>query len=154
LPPANPAAVVGQSADLACGIVLFDVWIANGDRHNRNIVHDRNTGRIQVFDHSHAFYSVNGGRAHLEANRNSLGIGGHCLAAEISSHSGLMRWEERIQAVPDFYIWEAVAEAVEVGLPEADKDFCAQFLLDRRQRLMDLIRNSRPVFPRLQPPLL
>src|SRR5438128_655766 len=54
LPPANAAAIVANHPSLAWGIVLFDVWVLNGDRHNGNIAYDQPSNRVQIFDHSHA----------------------------------------------------------------------------------------------------
>ncbi len=154
LPPASPAGVVSQDPALACGIVLFDIWVTNCDRHDRNLMHDRGTGRVQVFDHSHALFGPNGGRGQLESHRKELGIAGHCLAPEIVNPAGMHTWNERIKSVPDYYIRGIVEAAVAVGLPDTDRDFCADFLLERRTQLLDLIANHRETFPKMQYSLL
>ena len=56
LPPADPGMIASDHPELACGIVLFDVWIVNGDRHRGNIAHDRTTNRVQISDHSHCLF--------------------------------------------------------------------------------------------------
>src|SRR5262249_23482686 len=53
LPPADAAALVANHPRLACGIVLFDMWVVNDDRHGRNIVFDTASNKVEVFDHSH-----------------------------------------------------------------------------------------------------
>src|SRR5262245_35107395 len=37
LPPANPAALMASHHALAWGIVLFDIWVLNDDRHANNL---------------------------------------------------------------------------------------------------------------------
>jgi len=150
LPPVDAAVISAQQPTLSCGIVLFDVWVVNRDRHSRNIANDKTTGKVHIFDHSHAFFS---GRASLETNRNQLGIGGHCLVPELTTFKGLHDWLNRINGIPEYYVREAIASAVKVGLPDVDRDFCSDFLLERRKRLVDLIKANRNSFSKIQPPL-
>jgi hypothetical protein len=152
LPPADPAAVVTNLPDLACGIVAFDAWVLNTDRHTQNIAYDTTTNRVQIFDHSHAFF-VGGGRTRLEASVTQLGLGGHCLAVRLRSLDGLRPWCRRIGSVPDYYISSLVAPACEVGLPSEDRDFCATFLMQRRDRLATLLKDNQATFPQVQPHL-
>ena len=148
LPPADAAAIVAAHAELAWGIVLFDAWVVNFDRHAGNIAFDATTNKVQVFDHSHAFCHANL-EAHLNAQVNSLGIGGHCLAAEIMSASGFDTWLHRIASVPDYYIREVVESARAAGLPADKVTFCANFLLNRRNNLRNLVIANRAVFGKL-----
>jgi hypothetical protein len=85
----------------------------------------------------------------LETNRNSLGIASHCVARCLSSLRGLRPWFDRIASLPEFYIRQVLQDAVEVGLPAADKDFCAEYLLERRTRLLDLVRSNTGSFPKI-----
>ena len=144
LPPADPGAIASTHPELACGIVLFDVWIVNGDRHRGNIAHDRTTNRVQIYDHSHAFFA--NGPDHLTAVEDQLGIGGHCLVGELQSLAGMQRWQDRICSIPEFYIQEVVAAAAEVGLSINQVNFCASYLLRRRDKLLDLVKQHRANF--------
>jgi hypothetical protein len=148
LPPADPGAIQSAHPDLACGIVLFDIWIVNADRHRQNIAHDRTTDRVQIFDHSHAFFG--NGAAHLTATEDQLGIGGHCLAGELRSLTGMRSWRDRILSVPEFYIRAVVEAAAEVGLPADQIGFCASYLLRRRSKLLDLVKQYRASFPKVE----
>ncbi len=148
LPPADAAALVQAQPDLACGIILFDTWVVNRDRHRRNLAFDTSTGRVSLFDHSHAFLSGSAGRAHLVGNHDKLGIGGHCLAREVTALTHMPRWSERISAIPEYYIREVVQDARDLGLPNGDADFCIDFLLERRGRLLDLVQQERATFPK------
>jgi hypothetical protein len=76
---------------LAVGVLLFDVLIANPDRHAMNVHLDasRKPYRMSIFDHSHALFGYENGKAdeRLSALKDSLGISGgtvtgqnrHCL---------------------------------------------------------------------------
>ena len=54
LPPARAASVLAQHPIDSAGIVLFDAWVMNYDRHSRNLALDGVSGRLSMFDHSHA----------------------------------------------------------------------------------------------------
>jgi hypothetical protein len=128
--------------------VLFDIWIVNGDRHRQNIAYDITTDRVQMFDHSHAFFA--NGPAHLSAVEDQLGIGGHCLVGEIRSLQGMRHWHDRIQSIPEFYIREIVTAAAEVGLPSDQVNFCTSYLLHRRDKLLDLVKRHRANFLKVE----
>lgn len=46
LPPANPEAIAVDFPDLACGVVLFDLWIANADRNPTNLGKVKGVGSL------------------------------------------------------------------------------------------------------------
>ena len=147
LPNADPVALVAAHPVLACGIVLFDAWIVNPDRHPRNLSYNTVTGDVTLFDHSHCLYAGRGGRAHLEANRDRLGIGGHCLARNIEHLDGFQQWQRRLDALPAFMIDDALQHGLIDPFGATDAKFCLDYLLDRRARLPEMIRSERASFP-------
>jgi hypothetical protein len=149
LPPADPVAVIQGSPDLACGIILFDIWVVNEDRHRENIAYYEEANKVHIFDHSHAFFSTIG-PARLERHKNALGIVGHCLAPELTTFTGMKKWHERILQIPEFYIRETIEAAVEVGLPANSVGLCCDFLLERRQQLPHLLETHQAVFPKVK----
>ena len=151
LPPADAVLIATNHPELAAGIVLFDVWVANSDRHSQNIHFDQTSDRIEIFDHSHA--SLLNDAADLAIRTTQLAIGGHCLASELRSVAGITSWSERISEVPEFYIRAAVEEAAEIGLPADRIAPCLDFLLERRTRLVTLMKDNRGAFPRINPAL-
>jgi len=153
LPPVNAGALIRAQPRVACGIVLFDIWVVNIDRNNVNLAFDQSTNRVQIFDHGHAFYHTTNGQAYLQERRDQLGVAGHCLIGELNSVSEAMDWLRRIRSVPEFYIKEVVQAAVEVGLPSQDRVFCTDYLLDRRERLVTLLKANRTSFPKVVPTL-
>ena len=153
LPPADAVALVANAPTLACGIVLFDIWIMNDDRHQRNLSFDTSTRAVQLFDHSHAFMRGQCNRATANGKINQLAIGNHCLAPHLLSWDSSDEWIERIMAVPEFFIRAVISDAAEVGLPSADVDFHAEFLLDRRKRLVNILKQNGSSFPKIPPTL-
>ena len=153
LPPADPAAVVAVDPVLACGIVLFDIWIVNGDRHNRNLSFDQGTQRVQLFDHSHALLQGQDTIAYLQQNRDRLGIGAHCLAPHLTSLAGMRPWFDRFNAIPDFYVAETIETAKGLGLSEALEQPVKDYILERRGRLIELVDANRASFPLVPPDL-
>lgn len=92
LPPINAATVVSDLPELSWGITLFDVLVMNDDRHNQNISYNTATKEVTIFDHSHAFMNPSSDvDARLAATKGQLAIGGHCLAAELSTWRGFCR---------------------------------------------------------------
>lgn len=153
LPPANPRRLVTEHPGLACGILLFDSWILNHDRHDENVAYDSGTKRVQLFDHSHALLPGRFNRDWLEYNEELLGIGDHCLKGEVVSLDGMQEWHDRIMAVPEYYIEAIVDSAVDVGLPRNEAESCKEFLFLRRERLLDLVSDHLQEFPLVQPDL-
>jgi hypothetical protein len=145
LPPANPSAIVAAHPRLSWGIVLFDAWVVNTDRHNKNLSFDQTKDLLQIFDHSHALFAQTG-RTVLENNLEKLGIGGHCLAPQLSDLDGMQEWADRIAAVPDYYIKETVADVIGINVPKELADWTADYLLNRRNRLVDLVKANITVF--------
>jgi hypothetical protein len=151
LPPASALKIVETTPQLAWGIILFDILVMNEDRHAQNIAHDRVTGSVRIFDHSHAFSGAKGDvKINVQARAKAISIGKHCLAAEISSPDGFDMWCSRIKAIPDFLLDGAVEEACQYGLPKEDRSLFIQTLKWRRDNIDVLVKNNLPVFPKLQ----
>ena len=79
LPPATEEDLdaIASHESLACGIVMFDSWIINEDRHSGNISYIEETGQTFLFDHGKAF--MDRPVATICSQRDQLGIGEHCL---------------------------------------------------------------------------
>jgi hypothetical protein len=154
LPPADEAALVAHDPDLASGIVIFDAWVLNPDRHHGNLAFDKTTKQVNLFDHSHAFLHGKDGPKYLEDHKATLFDGGaHCLAPHLPTLDGVRRWSERLRLVPKFFIEEMLQAATEVGLPSDRVAFCRDFLLDRAQEMEDLVRKHQGKFPKVTPDL-
>lgn len=151
LPPVEPAEIVTRFPATSAGIVVFDAWIMNRDRHCWNLAHHTQTGRLQVFDHSRALMPSIGQREFAERFRNALAIGHHhCLARHIVDEFPLAQWIDRIRRIPTYYIREVLAEAVPLGLEPDNVTYFLNLLLERRGRLPQLLRENRRYFPALR----
>ena len=153
LPPADCAAVAQRQPRVAAGIVVFDSWIVNGDRHRGNLAFDRTTDRVNVFDHSHAFYAATLGRQHLERFRHQALADSNCLTPHLADLSLIDFWLNRLDEIPAFWVEDAVTQAVEVGLPASDEAFCVHYLLERRSTLRGLLRQQKQFFRSVPPQL-
>jgi hypothetical protein len=146
LPPADARGVAREFPRLACGVILFDLWIGNKDRHEGNISFDEDAKAIQIFDHGRALMRGSAGRKRLESLNDKELLDSNCLSAEIRELDGFDEWHDRIKAIPKFFIGEVVARAVEYGLPETEVDFCTNYLIRRRSQLMRIVKRHEKVF--------
>ena len=154
LPPVRAAEVVAKFPEISAGIVVFDAWIMNQDRHRRNLGHDTATHNLQVFDHSRALMRRDSQRDFANSQRNKLGIGRqHCLAPQVVDELHFAQWIDRINLIPVYYLREVLKDAVDVGLHPDNVTFFLELLLERRKLLPQLLNDNRNHFPALQPAL-
>jgi hypothetical protein len=162
LPPVNVSQCLRMLPRLSAGLLLFDIWIANCDRHEANFSVDTGTTRPQmsIFDHSHALfgYAAGQGEARLTALRDRLGISWttnnpvdsgqnrHCLLDFISTDGDFHHWLERIQSTPDFFIDEVCRDAAPYGAKPQEAQAAAGFLKYRRDNLKNIINHHRAEF--------
>lgn len=153
LPPADCAALARLHPRVAAGIVVFDSWIVNGDRHRGNLAFDQSADRVNVFDHSHAFFGATLGRQYLERFAGQALADSNCLTPHLTDLTEVGFWLNRLAEVPRFWIEDAVQQAVSVGLPSGDEAFCVDYLLDRRLALRGLLQQQRMFFRSVAPQL-
>lgn len=146
LPPSDPIQIVEKFPDLSAGIVLFDTWISNPDRHRQNIAHDTFSGQVQIFDHSHALLSNENIIEHLESNKVQANLGQHCLAPVLKNFDGAQEWNNRILQVPEYYIKQIFIDSVDLGLDASLVPYCVDYFLERRQQLFSLLKRSDYTF--------
>ncbi|HTV40104.1 MAG TPA: HipA family kinase [Candidatus Sulfotelmatobacter sp.] len=129
LPPIDPAECVKEFPDISTGIILFDTWVANADRHEGNMNMDKSTGRpaqLNVFDHSHALFGSEDGKGidrlndlkdkfSIEGGKNepkvvtpylgaAAGQNRHCLLDALNTSDHFEKWHEKLDKLPDFFI--------------------------------------------------
>jgi hypothetical protein len=98
LPPCRPEQVVAELPELSCGVIVFDSWILNADRHDRNLAYLPTTNELQLFDHSHAFLPGLHGTSIFDYYDEKLPLEWHCLAKEIRSLDAMPMWLDRIMS--------------------------------------------------------
>ncbi len=158
LPPIVPDRCVACLPELCTGILLFDILIANEDRHEANLVTDSVSSPkfIHVYDHDQALLSGRNseGVRRLKTLWDHLGITGGSMGGnrhvflDLLSNAGLFSlWEERIDSIPNWFIDEACdyAESELDVTPEESKTLKA-FLKHRKVRISDIIKSNRDEF--------
>lgn len=169
-PSVKPEQLATAEPNLTAGIVVFDLLIANLDRHRRNLAY-RQTGRpkgerVALFDHDHSLWGNSGlsPRDHLDRVRGQFTLDGpgvsnlrrsrHCLLAHITSLCDLEEWCSRARKLlPDPVITQACLEAAALGggPNQGDADALDFFLRMRRDSLFKLIQDNLHHFPSTQP---
>jgi hypothetical protein len=161
LPPVDPATVVAAVPDLAAGVVVFDLFIANTDRHTGNLAFLPSEKRLDVFDHSHALMGIKRGRVQQRLGdlRTMTGLSGqpvddvganrHCLIDHITGAQALLGWAEDLQAlVSDRFLERICAEAsaLKIGASPEDMMRVEEFLRERRESIKHLLLSHREEF--------
>lgn len=146
LPPANAEAIAIDLPDLACGVILFDLWIANADRSQTNLAYDEDSKTLHLIDHGRALFCGANWRGRLGSLDDAEIIKGNCLTPHLRSLDGFAAWGKRIKALPEEYIADIVGEAKKLNVPESDINFCTSFLLKRRTQLLKIIKKHKREF--------
>jgi hypothetical protein len=151
--------VVSKLPLLCAGVVVFDIFIGNEDRHDENVVVDRGSDpkRIHVFDHDHALLSGmnHHGIDKLEKLSNDIGITGkpplnnnrHVFLDELRSEKDLNYWVQRVSAIPEFMLDDLCRFARnELELAPQVASALSDFLRYRKRDLHRLIHQSQSEF--------
>jgi hypothetical protein len=140
---ADPLVCVECFPDLCAGITLFDIYIANGDRHSRNIFLDEPNKDIRVFDHELALLGGTAGQGEGRLTGtvvDSPAVGEHCILPALSKDSRYQsEWIAKIRELRDSDLDAMCRRAGIFGLTELEIDALAGFLKERRGRLPGLI---------------
>ncbi len=150
LPPVIPTDVVRTNPWLSAGIILFDSWIMNRDRHNRNLALNTTNGKLQIFDHSHALLAdTTDISSWLDQNKDQICIENHCLVGAIDTPEHFSDWAQRIDSVPDFYIRETVLAAAGTTLGNSEANLIANHLVERKSKMLGFIANNQTLFTKI-----
>lgn len=150
-PPVNAQQLVEDKPYIAAGIVAFDCWIGNPDRHQENLAYVRGEPKIPVtiFDHSHALLGHQAGMAaqQLQANKDEpliLGI----LPQHVQSSGEFRDWASRISAVSPELIRDVCDTVVHKdGITVEERDAVVDFLIHRKDRVLEKIRGAKGAMP-------
>ncbi|MDV6032739.1 MAG: hypothetical protein F9B45_22165 [Phycisphaera sp. RhM] len=154
-PPADCQLFVQNSPDIATGVVVFDAWICNIDRHELNLHYDIMSGEVFLFDHGEAICNCVGPEF-LETKRDTLGFeNGHVIAFELTSFDFLEKWLARLGAIDIQFIRTTVDILDMLSSTEKRK---LVLELDRRKRCLEgLFHKSladKAIFASIEPSLL
>ncbi|WP_010581963.1 HipA family kinase [Schlesneria paludicola] len=162
LPEIEPDKFVEHLPDIAAGVLLFDVWIANSDRHSENLTVDDISAPTlcQVFDHDQALFGGNAGKGcdRLTTLFLRLGITGgpvtgnnrHCLLNEIDSTEHFSKWANAIWSTPDSVIERLLRDVLKFKLISHEEcELGTKFLINRKNRLTEIIAEYRHEFTKV-----
>jgi hypothetical protein len=163
--PVDPAAIVAAAPEVAARLIVFDLLIANFDRHVGNLTFRRTSQRIEVFDHSHALLGIGASAVdHIRLIRDQFVLDGvtsavspthnrHCLIDHIGSPDLLRDAADYIrQHIRESTLREVCNDAADLNLitrVEADELFIC--LRHRWTHLRDLLYNNRGQFTATTP---
>ena len=144
LPPEVDARAVAQ-ADMkrASGILLFDLWVRNMDRHTRNLAFNEDTKEVVLFDHGECPFRAVDPLLDFKDNVDSFSVANHCLLEEITTFEHFPYWSNRIASVPANMIREILRESTSYGIPTEWIETGLWFLVRRQARLNQLIDDNR-----------
>lgn len=153
-PPVDAHDFVEKRPRLAAGIVLFDAWILNADRHHGNLAwYPDGHGSAAIFDHGHALFGIHDGKGveHLEAAANDPCLGFGCLISELSEVSDLESWVEQIRAVRDLAIKDICQPLAGLGVcTRAESVKLEEVLISRRNALRSLVLGAHDKFTKIK----
>jgi hypothetical protein len=156
LPPIDPDECVKTFENLSVAVVLFDIWIANSDRHIGNLSVDKamSKHRLNVFDHSHALFSSEGmprltrlmGKFGIDQMAET-GANRHCLLDFLKSDTDFEEWVRRIENTPTWLIEKLCWDTVGIGLlSEQEANRAWMFLRQRSSELRRIIEENKHEF--------
>lgn len=161
--PVLPEECVSSMPGICTGILLFDVLIANGDRHDENLLVDQmvDPRDIRVIDHDAALFGTNAGQGieRLKNLRDRLGIssgpitGGnrHVFLDHLSTNEHMGKWIDTISWLPHPFITQVCTEAIKLGISKEEADEAAAFICDRRINLRGILNRHHKQFSQVNP---
>lgn len=136
-PPIIPPVFTRERPWEATGIIAFDQWILNNDRHDANLAYLPNSG-VAVFDHDMALIcNPQDGDActSLESGLEQT-IKGHLLSRHLETAEYFSEWFDRVKSVRKREIRRAVTTCFDANLiDDKIRDKLIGFLEHRQTRI-------------------
>ncbi|MFC8363992.1 hypothetical protein ACFUIY_29440 [Streptomyces griseorubiginosus] len=145
-PPIIPPKFCEERPWEACGIIAFDQWIHNTDRHDENIGYLPEVA-VAAFDHDLSL--ANEAKSEDEAQAllvdcQDLPVKSHCLPPHLKDVSHFGEWCDRIGSVTRREIRRVVTTSHSAELISADlRDTLISFLEHRQSRISSFIEKTR-----------
>jgi hypothetical protein len=151
LPPVDPAELAADHPEIAAGIVAFDCWVGNWDRHNGNIAYVRGVSGISIFDHGRTLLRTpNGeGESAIDRWRDEPHLhNASALLQYVDDYKQLDRWSERLSLVTPELIGDACVTAARLGACNlAEAQAVERFLEHRKTRIIGYLSARRGMLP-------
>ncbi|MEU5906157.1 hypothetical protein ABZ780_17475 [Micromonospora sp. NPDC047467] len=128
----------------ASGVIAFDQWVLNTDRHDENLAYIPTLG-VAVFDHDLSLVNRppdGNACASLEAGLDQA-VKGHVLAPHLQTSEHFPEWCERIGSIGRREIRRVVGTCRDAGLIDvATRDKLASFLEHRQTRVRSYVDRT------------
>ncbi len=158
LPHVLPDKCMEFMPEACAGVLVFDILIANEDRHDKNLLVDMisHPREMHAFDHDQALLGgfEEKGKPRLLKLADHLGITGddiggnrHIFLDELTDPKLLDDWMIRVESIPDWFIDDICKFAVDdLGITKVEGNAASDFLKYRKDKLVDIIRNNKTEF--------
>jgi len=147
---ADPAILWEVHPWLCSGIIVFDVLVANPDRHTGNIKVDRQAKprRVDIFDHEQSLLSFmrSRGARRLSSFWDEFGAENHCLVDVADSAKDFGHWVDRVREIPRWFINDVCKEVRGVGVSKRDCERVRAFVEHRSECLEAIIMKHQGMF--------
>jgi hypothetical protein len=156
--PVRPKSCAEHLPKLVAGLLVFDSFICNADRHHSNIEVDDDVKPkvVRVFDHDVALFGNKhgGGIARLNKLENRMGITdsvitdgmGHCLIDAVTTCDHFGDWIHKLRMIPTDWLQDLCHDAAKHGLTSQEVAFLIPFLQERRHKLPSLFNKHHKIF--------
>jgi hypothetical protein len=151
LPAVDPADLVADHPELAAGIVAFDCWVGNWDRHAGNLAYVQGASGVSLFDHGRTLLRTPAGEgaAAIDAVRDMpLVHDAGALLPHVNDYKLLNRWSDRIARVMPELISDACGVAARTGTcSDEEAQAVERFLDHRKTRIMSYLSAEKGKLP-------
>ena len=151
LPAADPVELVADHPYLAAGIVAFDCWVGNWDRHAGNIAYLQGVSGVSLFDHGRTLLRTPSGEgaAAIDAGLDLPHVYDQsALLPDVNDIKLLNQWSDRIARVMPELISDACDAAATAGACTEDEAQAVERFLDHRKtRIMSYLSAEKGKLP-------
>ena len=148
IPPVIPADLARDQPLVAGGIIAFDCWIRNSDRHTGNLAYRKGVIPPTMFDHGLCLGGES--RSGIAGLSNEISKPGypHCLSAHIKTARHLENWLTTIKALPLVTMTSILEEVVSVNLlTSREAKMITAFLRHRQMHLHSVLQQTLSHLP-------
>ncbi|MGN5389399.1 hypothetical protein [Streptomyces sp. JL7001] len=150
-PPADLEALASERPWETTGIIVFDQWISNRDRHDENVAYLPSLG-VAAIDHDQALFGAcppGDGATSLEQSKD-LRVKQHPFAEHLTTDAYFEQWIARAKSVTHEELRRAVWSCVDAELlNRSDAETLMSFLQHRQRSVGRFIEESHSEFAKI-----
>lgn len=157
VPPVTDVSGCFQALPRLCtGVLVFDILVANPDRHCGNISVDMVSHKMYVFDHGRSLFGNYDtvGIPRLAQLRDRLGCSGsgvtgqnrHMFLDAIPDDLYFGEWIDRVKGLPNYVIEDTCNYPYDLGVTKTERTAAMDFLCYRRDNIEKIIHTHQGEF--------